>query len=268
MEERHFVAGEVMLREGEAGDVAYLLKSGRVSITKSSPAGTLRLATMGPGQMVGEITLIDDKPRLASAVALEPVHARVLHKEQFRQVLKSDPEIAFRLLRVLAARLRDAHDTILTLQSADEALPEQSPQKAANSQSASHSAPSAERPMITTISPLTDAAVNALDGEDIVIDEYPYRIGRDSRSSSADNDWWIADVPPYQISRNHLAIIQDRRYVLVTDRGSHLGFAVDGERYGSGEGEERTAELALGAHELLIGGEDSPYRFRLSITTR
>lgn len=293
-EEKRFITGEVMLREGETGDVAYLIVSGRVSITKNSPQGVIRLTTMGPGQMVGEISLIDCKPRIATAVALEPVSARVIRKDQFDRMLRSNPDMAFQLLRVLADRLRDAHDTILSIQSGHSAAfrsqagsasgsptpspteagatPAQAADRAAQAQpdmlkvmTMPQREPPKQKVMVTTIDGASDAALVSLEGEPLVITEYPYLIGRDSRSSSADNDFWIADNPPYQVSRNHLAIILDRNEILITDRGSHLGFGFDGERYGQGEDEERTAYAAPGEHTLVIGGEDSPYRYTLMV---
>jgi CRP-like cAMP-binding protein len=62
-------AGTLLFTEGESGDVAYLIRSGSVEIFVTRPHGVLTLATRGPGEIFGEMAIIDDGPRAASARA-------------------------------------------------------------------------------------------------------------------------------------------------------------------------------------------------------
>lgn len=66
------------------------------------------VAHIGPGQVFGEMSLIDDRPRSASVVAEEPTEAAVLSAPEFRSQMRETPEIAFNLLKTLSGKIRDA----------------------------------------------------------------------------------------------------------------------------------------------------------------
>ena len=97
-----------MFSEGDEGDHAFILKSGKVKITVQVKDETPRtLVTIGPGSIFGEMALIDDAPRAASAVVLEDSEAMVISQDDFQARLKkSDPVIAL-LLKIYTERLRD-----------------------------------------------------------------------------------------------------------------------------------------------------------------
>jgi CRP-like cAMP-binding protein len=89
-------------------DVFFLL-GGRVKVSTTTTAGrTVLLAFRGPGDMVGDLSALDDEPRSASVVALEPVQALAIGREAFRAFLLERPHAALALLRELSGRLRDA----------------------------------------------------------------------------------------------------------------------------------------------------------------
>lgn len=108
MEVRKFVAGEIVFSEGDVGDQAFILKSGKVKITVKVGDETPRtLATIGPGSIFGEMALIDDAVRAASAVVLEESQAMVISQAEFQERLKkSDPVIGL-LLKIYTDRLRE-----------------------------------------------------------------------------------------------------------------------------------------------------------------
>ena len=108
MEIRKFVAGEIVFSEGDVGDHAFILKSGKVKITVKVADETPRtLATIGPGGIFGEMALIDDAVRAASAVVLEEAEAMVISQDDFHARLKkSDPVIGL-LLKIYTDRLRE-----------------------------------------------------------------------------------------------------------------------------------------------------------------
>lgn len=106
---RAFRTGQALCHERQVADRVLVLRSGRVKITVSSAAGReVVLAFRGPGELVGELSALDDQPRSATVVALEPVQALAVAHDAFRAFLAEHPAASLALLRMLARRLRDA----------------------------------------------------------------------------------------------------------------------------------------------------------------
>lgn len=115
-EQKTFEIGDTLFTEGDQGDVAFLIKTGKVKIVKEKSDESKRtLAMIGPGHIIGEMALIDDKPRAASAIALEATVAMVISKQNFQDRLgKTDPVIV-RLLNTFVDRLREQSKTIIEM---------------------------------------------------------------------------------------------------------------------------------------------------------
>src|SRR5690606_32601597 len=109
--ESEYAAGETIVREGDPGDELFLLVEGRVEVWKArgTPAAA-RINTLGPGDYFGEMAVLDGSPRSATLVAAEPVRVLVLAGARLRELVQEMPEIAFDLMRVLAARVRRAEE--------------------------------------------------------------------------------------------------------------------------------------------------------------
>jgi CRP-like cAMP-binding protein len=106
---RRFPRGQALMHAGQVPQDVLVLRAGRVKVSAVTSSGRqVLLAFRGPGDLVGELSALDDRPRSASIVALEPVEALVLTHEQFRALLEQHPAASFALLRVLSDRLRDA----------------------------------------------------------------------------------------------------------------------------------------------------------------
>ena len=106
---RRWPAGSVLFHEGDRADRVLLVREGRVKLVATEANGTETvLAVRGPGELLGEVAAVDGRPRSAAAVALGPVACAVVTTDRFRELLASEPELADALLRVLAARLREA----------------------------------------------------------------------------------------------------------------------------------------------------------------
>lgn len=104
-----FPAGTRILHQGEPGDRVVLILGGRAKISYTTRAGReLVLRICGPGELVGELAVIDDRTRLGSVVALEPVEALVVPASELRALLHERPALALELLRLLSLRFRDA----------------------------------------------------------------------------------------------------------------------------------------------------------------
>ena len=105
--EREFAANTTLLRQGETGVGLYIITSGAVNITQHQDGGEEHeIARVGPGDVLGEMSLLDDLPRSATATATEPTRALVLPVWDFRAALREAPEIGIKLLAILSQRLR------------------------------------------------------------------------------------------------------------------------------------------------------------------
>lgn len=105
---REFPRGAVLMYEGEPGERVMILESGRVKITRIEPGGhEVLLSIRDPGDVLGEVSVVDERPRLASVTALEPVQARVIASSLFRAHLERTPRVAVALLEVQMRRLRE-----------------------------------------------------------------------------------------------------------------------------------------------------------------
>ncbi len=106
---RRFKSRQRLFSEGEPGDHVLAIVSGRVKVSVLTRSGReILLAVKDPGDLVGELSVIDGRPRSATAIAIEPVEALVVTAPAFVEFVEGHPRIAVRLLRMLAAQIRDA----------------------------------------------------------------------------------------------------------------------------------------------------------------
>ncbi len=109
-QERSYSAGTRLFAQGDMGVGLYVIKTGQVRITleRDPDRAEEELATLGPGDVLGEMALLDDLPRSATAVAIKDTAALLLPVWEFRGILRSYPDIGLKLLGVLSRRLRKA----------------------------------------------------------------------------------------------------------------------------------------------------------------
>lgn len=106
---RQYEADSTLFREGDRSDHVLIVTRGRVKVATLRPGtGEVVLAERGPGDLLGELSAIDGKPRSADAVALDEVSALALLKEDFDAFLSEHAGAAVALLEALAYRLRAA----------------------------------------------------------------------------------------------------------------------------------------------------------------
>ena len=116
---QNYKSGEVIFREGEQSDAAYLVVSGKVRIVKGlDTAGAKDIAVVGAGQYVGEMGAIDEVPRSASVVADSAVACLPVTPEAFLYMLRRNPEESIDLLKILFERLRAANKRLAQLEQA------------------------------------------------------------------------------------------------------------------------------------------------------
>jgi uncharacterized membrane protein len=111
----HFARGERIFRRGEPGDALYLVRSGLVQVFVESNEGIrVVLADNGPGDVFGELSLLDGGPRTATAVAVQDTEALVLDRGDLLEMIARYPHAAMDLLAVIAGRLRAADELLRT----------------------------------------------------------------------------------------------------------------------------------------------------------
>jgi CRP/FNR family transcriptional regulator, cyclic AMP receptor protein len=108
--------GERLFAEGDEGDRLYVVLEGKIKLTRTAPDGRENLlSVIGPGEMFGELSLFDPRPRTASASAITDAQLAALAHDKLLVWLTDRPEVALHLLRALAQRLRRANDVMADL---------------------------------------------------------------------------------------------------------------------------------------------------------
>ena len=110
---RHYAAGESMIEEGTTGLGLFIITAGRVEVFMAHENGRVPLAVLGEGDVLGEMALLDDRPRSASAAALEATDCLLLSRDRFRTLLRRRPRIAWPIVPSLVGRVRDLQTQLL-----------------------------------------------------------------------------------------------------------------------------------------------------------
>lgn len=255
MTKRVIEKGSIVFREGEESTDAYFVLSGRVRIRVRTPEGPCVLAELGPGEVFGEMGMIDDAPRSATAEALERTEVEVINESDFAETIMRRPERLSRYLATLFERLRHASALVRVRRTN----------------------PSAGEPNGTdlTRSPQFRVQLTSCYDEtgfagtpvNLTVTKLPFLIGREAGAAGAPftfNDLSLADQMPYQVSRNHCAIEQHGERLVVRDRGSTVGTVVNGKPIGV-RFMVTEADLMAGTNELRLGSPESPHHFSVTV---
>jgi len=98
----------VIFHEGDPGSDMYIIQSGRVNISKKVRNIEKTLVMLEAGEFFGEMSILNDKPRSATATTEEDCELLVIDRDTFETMVKNRPEVALRIIKKLAARLREA----------------------------------------------------------------------------------------------------------------------------------------------------------------
>jgi CRP/FNR family transcriptional regulator, cyclic AMP receptor protein len=115
---RKLSKGETLFREGDASDAIYVIKSGRIAITKAKGSGEIILAEKKPGEMLGEMAFFDQKPRSAGAKAISETEVITLPFTSLYAQFKTFPEWLKAVVKTVIGQLRDANVRIKNLETA------------------------------------------------------------------------------------------------------------------------------------------------------
>ena len=108
-----FPAGAVILEQGTSGDVMYVIMRGKVRVEAATAGGKVRLAELGRGACVGEVSLLKGGPRTATVTALENVDAVAFARHRIERVLQRYPKVKELLESVVESRAQDTIEKIL-----------------------------------------------------------------------------------------------------------------------------------------------------------
>jgi CRP-like cAMP-binding protein len=110
----HFSAGETIFREGEYSSSCYVISSGHASAVREHPAGrAITLARFGPGDVFGELAMLDNQRRSATLLALDEFEAITIPGDVMRRLLRERPEIAVRMVVSLGQKLRQTNERLV-----------------------------------------------------------------------------------------------------------------------------------------------------------
>jgi CRP/FNR family transcriptional regulator, cyclic AMP receptor protein len=104
-----YPAGKIIIEEGEPSVVFHLILDGKVEIKRKNKT----LARLGKGQFFGEMGLIEREPRTADVVAIEPTRCLAMTSWVWQGYLKTEPTVAFEVVKVLARRLRETDNALV-----------------------------------------------------------------------------------------------------------------------------------------------------------
>lgn len=247
---RHFDPGEIVIEEGTMGTSAFIILSGTAEVIKKSGEKEITMATLGKGQVFGEMGLIEDRPRSASVRALSNLKVTLIDREKFNELLRSKPSVLIPIMKILFERLRRT-STMLAQRAADP-----------------HIGARKEKTLKVVLEGETPETKKALNNRKLTIKSFPFLIGRHSSNPDADvfynNDLSIKQKKPYLVSRNHLAIVNEGGMIWVQDRGSAFGTVVNGKEIG-GQSNESRATLDKEENRLILGPKASKFIFTVRV---
>lgn len=243
----NFKKGATIIHEGTTGSHAYLILSGSVEVSKKVGDEKLVLSRLVKGSIFGEMSLVDDKPRSATIVALEDTEVRVITRDRFESMLEQNPRAVIPLLKQVFQRVRYLNQMVTAF----------------CGQASTGTVELATQPLQLRAG--TQEAERAMQGKEMDITKIPFQIGRAASSSVfGSNDLNLEDIEPYRISRCHclITIVDNDYYVIdtVSSRGTMVGDIKIG-----GREEQKRVKLQSGKHRIILGGEESPYLFDLVV---
>lgn len=239
--------GELIFVQGQASECVYLIESGEIELLESTEdMRTVRIAKLIKGDLLGEMALVDERPRAFSARAVTEATVSIVSREQFVKLMFRDPAEGLRYLGAFFERLRATNKP-------PGAKVTEEPE-----QSSAH----------IRILPLTKIAKQAVSDEGLIVTRFPFRVGREppeGKSRLSSNDLGLPDTDPYQVSREHFSIEVDAEGVILYDRGSFHGTIVNGAQIG-GNRMIGSVRLQPGGNEIIAGEPDSPFRFSVQVS--
>lgn len=106
-----YQAGEILFREGDPGESVFFIMSGKIQVIKNiSGQESEILASLGEGDIVGEMAVLDGRPRSATVQASENTEVLEVHKDNFLSSMEQQPKLAINFLKLLALRIEQMNE--------------------------------------------------------------------------------------------------------------------------------------------------------------
>jgi len=112
MQKTQYQAGDVIIREGEQGNSAFLITTGSVEVCVGEGKKAKTVATLGEGQIFGEMSLLEPGPRSATIKAVTYTECAVTSYDDFMASIQDDPEQAIKFMKTLVLRLRQMNEVM------------------------------------------------------------------------------------------------------------------------------------------------------------
>ena len=256
----HFAEGQVLFREGDPADSVFRLLTGAVGILRELDGDPVLLGTVGAGQFIGEMGVLENRPRNATARAASEVEVEILTPTEFLDQIARSPPAARELIQRLSQRLREADDRIVS----DERR---------NGMAHGNRMDAVSQTSVVSINNAYLAAKNPLLQRQfrtpIGLGDLPFLVGREPVAGEGppplEPNLKLDDTAPFRLSRNHFIIEKRDGSYHVRDLRSTLGTIVNGEPIGD-HFRADDALLRAGENEVIAGGVDSPFVFSLLVT--
>jgi CRP/FNR family transcriptional regulator, cyclic AMP receptor protein len=257
MTRTNFVEGQILFREGDPADSVFRLLRGTVDILRELDGDPIRLGTVGAGQLIGEMGVVENRPRSATARATSEVEVEILTPTEFLDQIVGSPQAARELIQRLGQRLREADERIVN----DERRSGHGTCKRPDSQTA---VALVKNVYLTTKNPRLHRQFQA----PLALGDLPFVVGRGAVAREGlpplQPALKLDDTVPFRLSRNHFMIEKRDGSYYVRDLCSTLGTIVNGEPIGEYFRRD-DAPLRSGENEVIAGGVDSPFVFSVLI---
>lgn len=285
MKERRYEAGALIFQEADVSDTVLRIESGRVEVFREVGGSVITLGRVGPSDFLGEMGVMLDSPRFASARAEGAVKALCFDRAEFLEFIGNDRASSRALIIRLSERLRRAN---ALLSAADGASPASFPPPArARPVETVGETPEPQEPaqrvdgLSVRIMPGTLALAQLVPRAGVVVEAFPFYIGRASRrrssGSSPNVNLALPDQRPLRLSRSHFVIERvgpvsvsgpgSASGISVRDVGSALGTEVNGVYLGQNFGKD-SEMLRVGENVVRAGGAESPFCFKLIVAPK
>jgi CRP/FNR family transcriptional regulator, cyclic AMP receptor protein len=257
--QRRFNKGDVLFRQGDVSDSALRVSSGEIEVLREVGTASVVLGHVRAGEWLGEMGVVENRSRSATARAVTDCTVEVLTARQFLDRVSSDPNLARELILRLSIRLRKIEDKIThdLLPMADDHSPDASEGMASPS-------------FIPTIqlAAQTDVLRARIGAAPIEVTDLPYIVGRvPARGEDGPErgpDLLIEDEKPFRLSRHHFMITRSDNDLVITDLDSTLGTIANEHAIGH-HFMRHTAPLRRGENRIVAGGRGSPFEFTVSV---
>jgi CRP/FNR family cyclic AMP-dependent transcriptional regulator len=272
MKHRDYHAGDIILKEGDPSDVVYKIVSGEVEVFKEHGGQSIVLGVMKAGDFLGEMGVVDDQPRSASACAKNQVSVVMYEAEEFLSLISREVSSAERMILRLCERVRTLSrklaEASIPMKNA-ESIGDETPLGKHRYIPARSFGPKGEPTRIhLMLFPLSERVTPSLSKEGMTVTKLPFSVGRLPEGKeprpAMPIDLAISDSKPFRLSRQHFAFYQNPQGCGVLDLGSTLGTEVNGVFLGHNFGKD-FEYLKQGENKITAGGVGSPFVFKVLV---